>query len=184
MSTLTYIKNFIRDRNVASVTPSSNFVVKKVADKMDLSRSRVIVEYGPGAGVFSEYFLERMTPDSMLILIEQNEAFVERLQVFSDDDRVRIVHGSAQDVRSILSDLGVSKVDYIVSGIPFSFFDTESKDELLEHTYDALTDEGKFLVYQHYNHMEDSLRTRFDRVRTEREVRNIPPLCIWEAVKE
>jgi len=30
MSTLAYIKNFIRDRDVAAITPSSKFLVKRV----------------------------------------------------------------------------------------------------------------------------------------------------------
>ena len=183
MSTLSYIKNFLKDRNVASVTPSSTFVVKKVARKMDFSQPRVIVEYGPGAGVFSEYFLEHMSADSTLILIEQNEAFVKSLRELTSDSRVHVVHGNAENIQSILDDLGYDKVDYIVSGIPFSFFDPESKRELLDKTYDVLKEEGKFLVYQHYNHMEESLRVHFDDVETEREIRNIPPLCIWEAAR-
>lgn len=52
MDTITYLKNFVRDRNVASITPTSAIGVKKVCSKIDFHKPSVIVEYGPGTGVF------------------------------------------------------------------------------------------------------------------------------------
>lgn len=185
MSTLTYIKNFIKDRNVASITPSSPFVVKRVSRKIDFSKPAVIVEYGPGGGVFSRHFAERMTADSRLILIEQNDAFARSLRrEFAGDERVRVIKDSAENVAEVMGREGVDRAGYVVSGIPFSFFDDASRAYLLDHTYDVLGEGGKFLVYQHYNHMQEALQHHFDRVYTERELLNIPPLCIWEAVKD
>lgn len=183
--TLSYIKNFIQDRDVAAIAPSSSFLVERVCKWIDFNESAVIVEYGPGNGVFSEHILEHMTEDSRLILIESNPDFVEELREKTrDDPRAVVVKDLAQNVDEILADQGGTGADYVVSGIPFSFLDDEEKEDLLDRTCEVLADDGKFLVYQNYNHLEEPLREHFSEVNTEREFRNIPPtMRAYEACK-
>lgn len=183
--TLSYIKNFIQDRDVAAIAPSSSFLVERVCKWIDFDESAVIVEYGPGNGVFSKYILDRMTEDSRLILIESNPDFVDELREKTrDDPRAIVVKDLAQNVDKILADQGITEADYIVSGIPFSFLDDEEKKDLLDRTREVLADDGKFLAYQNYNHLEDPLREHFSEVTTEREFRNIPPtMRAYEACK-
>lgn len=183
--TLSYIKNFIQDRDVAAIAPSSSFLVERVCKWIAFDQSAVIVEYGPGNGVFSQYILEHMTADSTLILIESNPDFVEELQEkIQDDPRAIVVRDLAQNVDQILADHGIAEADYIISGIPFSFLDREERKGLLDRTCEVLADDGKFLVYQNYNHLEEPLREHFSEVTTEREFRNIPPtMRAYEACK-
>lgn len=184
MSTLSYIKNFIRDRDVASITPSSTFLVKRVCRWIDFSASNVIVEYGPGTGVFTEYIVAEMTADSRLILIENNAAFVEKLQErFGADDRIDVYQERAENVEQILNAAGETGADYVISGIPFSFLDDDVKHDLIVRTRRMLTEDGKFLVYQNYNHMEKPLRRHFGRVHKEYELLNLPPMFAYEAMK-
>lgn len=184
MGTLAYIKNFIRDRDVAAITPSSKFLVKRVCKWIDFDTPCRIVEYGPGTGVFSKYLLEHMHEDAELIMIEGNESFVEALRDFSaDDPRAVVVHDRAENVRRILDQHDVEKADYVLSGIPFSFLDDDVKHELISRTREVLTDDGKFLVYQNYNHMEKPLRRHFDTVTREYELLNLPPMFAYEALK-
>jgi len=183
--TLSYIKNFIRDQDVAAIAPSSSFLVERVCKWIEFDEPAVIVEYGPGNGVFSEYILDHMTDDSTLILIESNPDFVEMLEnATADDPRVVVVEARAEDVRDILNEHDVDGVDYVVSGIPFSFLDDETRTDLLNTTREILTEDGKFLVYQNYNHLEDPLRSHFSEVTKEREFLNIPPtMHAYEARK-
>jgi phospholipid N-methyltransferase len=99
------------------------------------------------------------------------------------DDRATIVCGRAENVRDIMDDAGIKEADYVLSGIPFSFLDDDTRKELLERTRAVLRDEGKFLVYQNYNHMEDPLRRHFASVTKEYELFNIPPMFAYEACK-
>ena len=184
MSTLSYIKNFIKDRDVAAITPSSTFLVKRVCRWMDFTVPNVIVEYGPGTGVFTEYIVSNMTPDSKLILIEGNESFVEKLRErFGHDERVEVYHDRAENVEQVLDASGESDADYVISGIPFSFLDDDVKDELIQRTREILADDGQFLVYQNYNHMEKPLRRHFERVNKEYELLNLPPMYAYQAMK-
>jgi phospholipid N-methyltransferase len=185
MGTLAYIKNFIQDRDVASVTPSSKFLVKRVCRWIDFSKPCTVVEYGPGTGVFSRHILSKMTPDSTLLMIESNKDFVDRLEDdFADaDPRTIAVHDRAENAGAVLREHDLSAADYVVSGIPFSFLDDEAQAELLRCTRDILTDDGKFLVYQVRNHMDDLLRTHFENVNKEYELRNLPPMFAYEATE-
>jgi phospholipid N-methyltransferase len=183
--TISYIKNFIQDQDVAAVMPSSSFLVRRVCKWIDFDEPATIVEYGPGNGVFSEHIVEHMTADSTLVLVETNAEFIDMLEEkYADDERVIVVEDRAENVEQILNDHGLDEVNYIVSGIPFSFLDEDTRVELLETTHDVLSDDGKFLVYQYYNHLEEPLREHFADVTKEREYLNVPPtIRAYEACK-
>ena len=187
MDTFTYLKNFIRDRNVASITPTSSFCVRKVCNKINFDRSELIVEYGPGTGVFTDYLLRRMRNDARLILIERNKNFNSILEKNFHDPRVTIVNGSAENVLDALNNSKETKADCILSGIPFMLLPQELKHRILANTHEALKKGGKFLVYQTCFQTENHLKVHLDRyfpvVRTKFEMLNIPPLRVYEAIK-
>lgn len=187
MSTLSYVKNFISDKYIASVTPTSNFGVKKVCGKIDFSRCGLVVEYGPGTGVFTKYLLHKMGPDSRLIMIERNANFVTLLKENIRDPRAVVINDCASNIRDVLAGLGKASADYVISGIPFSFLTDDMKDRILRNSFAALRPEGKFLAYQTFyqsdNHLKTHLDRVFDFVLVEYEMRNLPPLRIYEARK-
>ncbi len=184
MGALQYIKNFIQDKDVAAIAPSSKFLVERVCRWIDFSEPCRIVEYGPGDGVFSEYMLEHMGPESSLLLIESNENFVRQLRERTRrDDRATVVCDRAENVREIMEAIQMPEADYVVSGIPFSFLDDDTRKDLLVRTRSVLSDDGKFLVYQNYNHMEEPLRRHFPSVTKEYELFNLPPMFAYEALK-
>jgi phospholipid N-methyltransferase len=187
MSTLSYVKNFISDKYIASITPTSDFGVKKVCSKIDFSRCGLIVEYGPGTGVFTKYLLQKMGPDSLLILIERNANFVADLRKKIRDPRVAVVNGCASNILDTLGELGKTSADCVISGIPFSFLTDSLKDRILRTSFTALRPGGKFLAYQTFyqsnNHLKAHLERIFPYVRVEYEMLNLPPLRIYEARK-
>ncbi len=182
MSTITYLRSFFKDKNVASITPSSGFLVKRVCRNMDLSESVTIVEYGPGTGVFSDYLVDKLPKGSKMILIELNPDFVNVLKK-KENDVLRVYEGSASDVDKILKKEGLSECDYIISGIPFSFIPVEVKENILRQSVKAIRPGGKFLAYQTSTHLKDALERHFGNVTTKYEWLNIPPLCTYASVK-
>jgi phospholipid N-methyltransferase len=187
MSTLSYVKNFISDKYIASITPTSDFGVRKVCSKIDFSRCRLIVEYGPGTGVFTKYLLEKMGPDSLLIMIERNANFARDLRKKIRDPRAVVVSGCASNILDTLGELGKTSADCVISGIPFSFLPDTMKDRILRNSFAALPPGGKFLAYQTFyqsnNHLKSHLDRIFPFVRVEYEMLNLPPLRIYEARK-
>jgi phospholipid N-methyltransferase len=182
MGTLSYLKNFLRDPDVASVTPSSPFLVRRVCQWMDFQRPETVVEYGPGTGVFSAHIAERMHPGSHLVLIESNADFCATLRErFAGDGRVTVVNDRAERVSVILDRADIDEADVVLSGIPFSFLDDDVRHDLLMRTRDVLADDGVFLVYQAYNHLERPLRHHFGDVEKEFELLNLPPMFAYRA---
>lgn len=175
-----FLKECLKDRNVASIAPSSLATVKKVCDKIDFNKKSVIVEYGPGTGVFTRYLLEKMNSESKLILIETNEYFASLLRKINDP-RVFVFNDSAENIQDILSKCNEDSVDYVISGIPFSYFDEEVKNKIIKNTRNILSEKGKFLVYVCLNGIKKPLKQHFRSVKTDFELLNIPPLVIFEA---
>ncbi len=179
MSTLTIFKNFLKDVRVGAVVPTSHVAVKRLCSRIDFDRARVVVEYGPGTGAFSKFILRRMSPESKLILIEINPEFCEILRRI-DDPRIHVFQDCAEDIGRILKECGETVADYMISGIPFSILNKKLRDRILENTRDALSPQGKFLVYQYSNFMKKCLQQYFGEVATDFAILNVPPLFIFE----
>lgn len=185
LETLTYIRNFFVDKSVASITPSSKFVIRKICRAIDFNSAEVITEYGPATGVITTALLAEMKSRARLIAIERNAHFAQVLQKRLCDKRLSVINGSAEDARELLLEAGISSVDLVLSGIPFSFMPQEKREEIIRRTKEILAPNGKFIVYQScltIRSPEESLRQElqkyFSTIKVTYELRNIPPLII------
>jgi phospholipid N-methyltransferase len=191
INTLYYLKNLITDIHVASVTPTSRFGVEKVLEKIDFQEMKLILEYGPGTGNFTEPLLKNMTENSKLIAIEKNSDFCKVLQKNIQDPRMMLFEDSAENVLEILKSCngaGDLKADCIISGIPFSLLSRRRKMALLKNTHAALKKGGQFLAYQAFFQFPDILKIPleelFGDVQAQYYMFSLPPLLILEAVKK
>jgi phospholipid N-methyltransferase len=181
--TLTYLKSFFNDKDVASVTPTSRYCMRHVCRPVDFSRDITIVEYGAGAGVFAHYLLPKMTADSSLIMFETNNRLFQELQKI-DDSRAEAHNQSVEYAIEVIGKTLAGNVDYIISGIPFSFLDEKTRLGILQKSRDMLRSVGQFLAYQTSEHLKEPLYKVFGNVHTEWEWRNVPPMTIYKSVKE
>ncbi|PSR01837.1 MAG: methyltransferase [Bacteroidetes bacterium SW_11_45_7] len=179
---INFLKNFFNDVKVASLTPSSGFSVKRIGKKIDFSRRIVIVEFGPGSGVYSKHFLEKMGPDSHLILIETNKDFVDQLRKIQDE-RLSVFQDSAENVQNILEQCGETYADYVITGLPFSYFAREEKHAIVQNAYNSLRPGGMLLSYQFNYGVKETIEPHFDNIKKDFEPLNLPPLFIFEAYK-
>jgi phospholipid N-methyltransferase len=187
MDTIVYLKSMLRDKQVASFTPTSLFTIRKICEKIDFSKQNIIIEYGPGTGVFTRYLLDNLTPDSTLILIERNPDFVSILESCFHDSRLIIHHESAENVKQVVQEDTLRQADYIISGIPFSFLTSSLRQVIIKRSHECLRPGGKFLAYQTFFQMDkflkDYLDNYFSNVKTEFCLRNAPPMRLFEATK-
>ena len=178
--TLVFARNFfVHPKMLGSLIPSSRFLINRLLREVDWSRAKVIVEYGPGVGVFTTEILRRMPADAVLVALETNVEFVAFLRRTIDDQRLHIVHGSAAEIAAELQKLGHSSVDYIVSGIPYSTMPPDVRDAILRESRDILGSNGVFLVYQFSRASLPYVRRFFAQVRVELEPLNIPPATTY-----
>jgi phospholipid N-methyltransferase len=182
MGKIDFFKTFIKDRDVASIIPTSIRCVKKVCNHIDFTKDFVLVEYGPGDGAFTKFLLEKMSPGSRLILIEANDEFASHLEETIEDTRVTIYNILAGDVESVIDEKDIGNIDYVLSGIPFSFLDKDRKRIVLQATKTILKKGGKFLAYQTSGHLKKPVMEVFGNYDIEMEMLNIPPYLIYDVI--
>jgi phospholipid N-methyltransferase len=177
-----YVKVFLDDRAVAAVTPSSRYLVERAVNAMNLKQAKVIVEYGAAQGVMTRKILQQMRPDATLLAIEFNAQLFAELKTLCDP-RLILVHGDVREIDKILKTHRLEGVDVIVSGVPFAFFSSRGRHELLTKSSTHLRSGGRFVAYQVTTHLIPLLKDYFSSVDIQFEVRNLPPHFVYTAHK-
>jgi phospholipid N-methyltransferase len=171
-----YVKQYITDRHVGALHPSSRFLVRRLLGCLRPESVRTLVEFGPGPGVATFPVLQALPTDARYIAIEKNPAFLDALRAAAIDPRLRIVDGDACDVREILARLGIAAVDAVIASIPFSFLKKERREALVDDVRGLLTDDGDFVIFHQFTPlMRTPLKERFPCVRVLFEPRNVMP---------
>lgn len=175
------IRSFVRDRRVATVTPSSRFIVRHIMGKIDLNTGKVVFEYGAGTGVITRALLKEMPSGSRLIAFETNSFLCERFLKI-DDSRLTVLNKDVLSINKIIKSGRLpGKADYIISGIPFSMMPRKEREDVIKQSRKVLSDGGKAIFYQTSPMLKGMLKEYFLSVRVRFEPRNIPPLFILEA---
>lgn len=183
--TLLFAKNFLQHpKMLGSLIPSSRFLVGRLLGKIDWSRARTIVEYGPGVGTISNHILGRMSPQARLIVFEMNEDFVDYLRRAFPDPRLHVVHGSAENVGRELARLQLDGADYIISGIPYTTMPEQLRGKIMRESREALNPGGAVLVYQFTRAVLPYLRTYFNQVYQDFEPFNILPARLFYCTQD
>src|ERR1041384_1768830 len=178
--TLLFARNFFKfSTMLGSLIPSSPFLVNDLLSQVDFDRARVVVEYGPGVGTFTQEILKRMRPDAALVAIELNEEFAGFLKDEIGDRRLHAVHASACDVGKVLASLNLPSADYIISGIPFSTMPKSLRAEIMRNSRDALRPDGALLVYQFTRAVRPYLESSVGSVQENFQMLNILPARIF-----
>jgi phosphatidylethanolamine/phosphatidyl-N-methylethanolamine N-methyltransferase len=149
MSLLFFKRVLANPLRVGYVVPSSPFLTRQTAKRMDFSKPRVVVELGPGEGCHTRQILKRMDRESKLILMELDEEFVKHLRKqFAGDRRVSVFHSDALHLPEVLAQEGHTQCDYVVSGIPFLVVPEKTRNAILQNIANAMHNESRFITYQ------------------------------------
>ena len=179
-SSVLFARNFFKHPSMlGSIVPSSSFLVKHLMAEIDWDRARVLVEFGPGVGTITREVLKRMRRDAVLVAIELNQEFVEHLGETIHDTRLRLVHGSAADVRRILAERGLAAADCIISSIPYSLLSAAERQEIVSESRHALQAQGSLLVFQFNRSLLPYLKSSFSSVKLNFQLLNILPVLVF-----
>lgn len=170
-------------RLTGSVAPSSRFLCRAVASKIDPEKAKVVVELGPGDGVITRFILNRLRPDARLIIFEINIVFVEKIKATFDDPRMTIIHDSAEKMGRYFREMGILEVDYFVSAIPFVMLRETLAARITIECRRWLRTGGKFIQF-HYSPLLLRLYRRvFGNLNVEVVPLNIPPAIVVSCEK-
>jgi phospholipid N-methyltransferase len=141
MSKRTFLREFIKENKmVGSLTPSSRFLAAKMLDTIDFSQVKVIVELGPGTGVFTRKIVEKLDKNAHLLVFELNDGFCEKLKQEFQQSNVHIIHDSADQIQNYLNELGFESAEVILSSLPLANFSKELRTSILSNAINVLND--------------------------------------------
>lgn len=169
---------------VGSMTPSSRFLATKMLENIDFEDSRVVIELGPGTGVFTEKIIGKLHPDARLLVFELNDLFYNALSLKIVDSRVILIHDSAEKISEYLALYNLESVDAIISSLPLANFPEELKDNILETAFSCLAPGGKFIQFQYSLISRKKLERIFDNVDVTFTPLNFPPAFVYTCLRE
>ena len=175
-----FFKGFLKNpKEVGSIIPSSRFLTRRVLKCGKVHQSRVIIELGPGTGVFTREILRTMPKDGKLVAIEISAAFADLLRRSIRDPRLTVYEGSAADLEKALAEAEESRADLVVSGVPFSTIERGAGRRTLEAAKRVLSDRGRFVAYQFRSHVRRLAEPVFGPGETHSGFWNLPPMRIY-----
>ena len=182
-----FLKNFVFHPNrTGAVAPSSSHLAKLITDAADLEVGQVVLEFGPGTGVFTERILQRLPPDGTFIAFEANPDFARATRERCPE--VTVVEDTAARAHEYLKNIGVTHCDRIICGLPWASFDDKLQDQILASIRSILAPGGLFLTFAYVHgvilpagwRFRRKLRATFPEVGTTRVVwRNLPPAFVY-----
>lgn len=178
---LKFLRQYIKNpKTVGAIAPSSKKLARMMMQPIDFERSKCIVEFGPGTGVFTRELLRRRKNDTKLILIEQNKHFYKMLKKdLKGVPNLSIVHGSAEYADFIIRKHGQRRADYIVSGLPFTSLPREVSLKVFHAAKRIMGKEGVFITFQYTLIKQDffARHFRFDDIL--HVLFNLPPAYVF-----
>ncbi|MBN1671482.1 MAG: methyltransferase domain-containing protein [Kiritimatiellae bacterium] len=183
-----FVKQFARYPNkVGAIAASSQRLARlMMKTASNLEGARVVVEFGPGTGVFTEHILRRIPADAVFFALELNPDFAERTR--KRCPTATVYNDSATNVCSYLKQHGASHCDCIISGLPWGLFEDDLQDALLDAIEGALRPGGEFLTFAYLGgpllragkRFRETLPTRFRHVATTDMIwQNLPPAFVY-----
>jgi len=182
-----FLKQFLlHPVRTGAVAPTGEKLARLVVDSADLENAKVVVEFGPGTGVFTEKILQEISPAIKFFAIEVNPFFVEATQKRCPSAKIYL--DSAENVGKRLTENGLEKCDCIISGLPWADFSEKKQKELLKAIVNALRPDGQFITFAYIQGLFLPFGRRFRKLlqknfkKTERSKivwRNIPPAFVY-----
>jgi len=156
LNRVTFFKKFLKNpTGIGAIAPSSAQLTQSLLNQTDMQKHNVIVELGPGTGVFTKAILEHAKPDAKLICIEQDKNFSKQLQ--DQFPQVDVYTDTAENIKACLQKSNINKVCLIISGIPFAALPEQQQEALLKAIKEIL---GDGCIFQTFSYLHSPLTTK------------------------
>lgn len=183
-----FVGQFVKQpRTIGAIAPSSRKLADKMIQPIDFKKARVIVEYGPGTGVFTRHILKQIDcKETIFFGLELNEK-MNRL-ANEKVPEIPIYQDSAAQIKKYLRQYDVSHADAIISGLPWAAFPESLQDEILAETVLGLPKGGVFTTFAYLHGLilpsgirfKKKLLQHFSEVQMSPIVwQNIPPAIVY-----
>lgn len=175
---------------MGAICPSSRALAQAMLAHCRLDTAAVVVELGPGTGVFTREILRAAGARTRILALELDERAVDRLR--RGFPRVEVFHDSAEAILHCLAKTGLSQADCVISGLPWSAMPPEVQQRIMRDVAAALRPGGTFTTFAYLliraspagRRYLTLLRSLFREVRVGAPVwQNVPPAVVYHCVK-
>ena len=180
----TFIKQFWKDKKmIGSMVPSSKYLAAKMLDHIPFKNTKLIIELGPGTGIFTEKIIQKLDVTTQLIVLELNSEFYQELKAKICHTNVHIKEASADKIGEIMLELGFEKADIIISSLPLANFSAKLRNSILEVVKESLNENGSFIQFQYSLNAYKNLKKLFPVVKLNFTALNFPPAFVYTCSK-
>lgn len=186
-----FLKQLLADPgHTGAIAPSSSQLAKQIVEFAQPRSSAIIVEFGPGTGVFTQEILSALTPGQRFFAIEVNPDFVAALN--REYPGLHVHLGCASDLPDFCRKEGVDHVDCVISGLPWANFPEGLQAKILDNMLEVMPEGAIFVTFAYLQSLimpsgknfKHNLQQRFSKVETSGIIwMNLPPALIYRCVK-
>ncbi|HLM78656.1 MAG TPA: methyltransferase domain-containing protein [Rubrobacteraceae bacterium] len=174
---LRFFRSFLANpRQVGAVLPTSRWAVRDMLSMANLPQARCVVELGAGTGPYTGEILKQLRPDARFLAFEIDPDLAAVLSERFEDPRLRVINDSAANMENYLNG---TKVDAIVSAIPFTSLLEDAKQDVFREVSQVLAPEGVMVQIQYSTVLQEELTQRFASVRRRFSPLNVPPAFLY-----
>lgn len=175
------VQSIKRFNEMGTVVRSGSAMCKKMSSFIDSQNDLIIVELGAGDGAITEHILKAMSPKARLFIFEINDEMYEALTKLKDE-RIVLIHDGAQHMVDHLAKYHVTKVDTIISAIPFLVLPEELMEDILILVKNTIRPGGNFIQMHYALTIKKTYEKIFGNVKTFFVPLNIPPGYVFKCV--
>ena len=182
-------RRFLRHpTQVGAVCPSSDALARMITEEAGIETAPVVVELGPGTGVFTREILRRRQDRNggrFLAVEIDGELYRNLRREFPD---LELFRENAVHLPELLKAQSLEYADVIIAGLPWAIFPEQLQTDILSAVRRSLKPGGYFLTFAYIQgillpaglRFRRQLHEAFSEVRTSQTVwRNLPPAFVY-----
>lgn len=169
-------------QRIGAISASSPRIAVLLASVVPTVGEPVVVELGPGTGAVSSAIAARLPRGARHVAVELDAGMAAFLR--QRHTGVDVVNADACHLSELLAARSIPRVPAVVSGLPWSLFDSSTQDCILQQIAEAIGQQGVFTTFA-YTHarmlpsarnFRRALQRTFAEVQVSRLVwQNMPP---------
>lgn len=172
----------MQPHSVGSIWPSSQYLGRAMLEHIPFQPGDVVVEYGPGTGVFTHLLRPYLAQGVHYLGIEYDKHLCKALHRRFPE--MLFHHGSAEEVEHLLKHYHLGQARLIISGLPFANMPNSLQERILTATEQVLRPDGIFRTFTYLcsgmnprgRHFQKRASFHFQQALSSRIVfRNVPP---------
>jgi phosphatidylethanolamine/phosphatidyl-N-methylethanolamine N-methyltransferase len=166
---------------IGSLVPSSRGLAKAMAGAVDVSRVGAVIELGAGTGVVTQALVKAGIAPNDLVVIERDEGLHHVMS--SQFPHLNVLKADAMHLDAVLAEHGITKVNAIVSSLPFLSMPKEVREAIWHHMATLIGEDGLIVQFTYGPKSPISVPTlrkyKLHGRRIKLVVANVPPAHVW-----